>query len=140
MTTRLFCLSLLLAGCNHDGLASMSSDLGGCADTAHCLTPCTSDSGCDAQSYCRGGLSACTAQCQLTIGVAATGSCHRSCVDKHCQCADDSDCPGFYTSCDPTTHSCITQSPPVCHANCPAGCTPARDTQYGETCVCSQCP
>jgi hypothetical protein len=103
-------------------------------------TPCTTDGQCGANAYCQGVLTVCKTDCQLTIGTAATGACHRSCVNQACACVDDTDCPGFYTSCDLTTHACKSLAPPVCHSTCPAGCTDSTATQYGEVCVCAACP
>jgi hypothetical protein len=113
----------------------------GCTATDKCPSPCTSDDQCGLHAYCRGALTFCSSQCQLAIGTAGIGICHRSCVgrDAHCACADDSDCPGFFTSCDRSTGNCVSAAPPVCHAECPACCAEASDIQYGEICICGSC-
>jgi hypothetical protein len=100
---------------------------------------CSSDAECGAGAYCRGLLMRCSSMCQLALGTAATGMCHRSCVGGACSCADDSDCPGAFTSCDLSTGKCKTIAPPVCHANCPSQCTDSTDAQYGEICICPSC-
>ncbi len=110
---------------------------GGASDAS---AGCASDAECGAGAYCRGLLNVCKTDCQLTIGTATTGSCHRSCLDQSCSCVDDSDCPGRFSSCNTTTHTCMTLQPPICHSTCPAGCTDAMDAQYGEVCVCASCP
>ena len=110
---------------------------GGSADGS---TGCTADIQCGANAYCRGLLNVCKNDCQLTIGTATTGTCHRSCVNQSCACVDDSDCPGFYTSCDLPTQTCKSLAPPVCHSTCPAGCADGTELQYGEVCVCTTCP
>jgi hypothetical protein len=116
-----------------------------CPDTSACPDAgggagCTDDSQCGANAYCRGLLSVCKGDCQLTIGTAIACACHRSCLNQACACADDTDCPGFYTSCDLASHACKTLAPPICHSNCPTACTHATDTQYGEVCLCGACP
>ncbi len=115
----------------------------GCVEAALCASSsaCTSDQQCGAQAYCQGLVSVCSTDCQLTIGTAATGTCHRSCVGQNapCSCVDDADCPGLFTSCDLATGQCKTIAPPICHAQCPAGCADESNTQYGEICVCSSC-
>jgi hypothetical protein len=116
----------------------------GCAHANRCpgAVACSSDDQCGGQEYCRGMLQVCGSQCQLTIGTLQTGVCHRSCVgrDAHCTCVDDSDCPGFFTTCDVASGTCKSAAPPVCHASCPAGCTDTSDKQSGEICVCNACP
>jgi hypothetical protein len=116
---------------------SSCSDGGSSADLS---TGCTADDQCGANAYCKGLLNVCKNDCQLTIGTATTGTCHRSCVNQACACVDDSDCPGFYTSCDLPTQMCKSLAPPVCHSTCPTGCTDGTALQYGEVCICAMCP
>ncbi len=127
---------VLLIACNGGALSS-NLDAGG-NDAA---LSCTSDDQCGAHAYCRGLLQRCRSDCQLTIGTAAVGVCHRSCVgrDAHCACVDDTDCPGLFTSCDVPSGTCKTIAPPICHSQCPAGCADSSDVQYGEICICSSC-
>jgi hypothetical protein len=150
MLNRSLLLIALFAGCHDSGipvtgdLSTVNSplDLSASIDMTAIGQACTADDQCGASSYCRGELSVCKSQCQLTIGLATTGMCHRSCVGPNpaCTCVDDADCPGFYTSCDLASGTCKTLAPPVCHAVCPAGCADSGDTQFGEVCICASCP
>ena len=115
----------------------------GCVAASKCPAPtsCSSDGECGAGNYCNGLLSVCKGDCQYTIGVAAVGTCHRSCDSGSCQCTTNADCPGAFTSCDVPSGVCKTIAPPICHAPaCPSGCTESTNAQSGPICVCNSCP
>lgn len=120
--------------------ASQSCCPSGCVAETLCprATSCTSDAACGPDAYCKGFLDVCLTDCQLTIGTPKTGSCHRSCLSGNCDCVDDADCPGPYSSC--IQGACRTLQPPICNApGCPAGCRVSSAAQYGTLCTCDFC-
>jgi hypothetical protein len=117
------------------------ADMSTTGDLALAGSNCTSDNQCGHGAYCRGLLDVCDRDCQYVLGVeAGSGACHRSCMDGHCSCVEDADCPGAFASCDATSHRCVVESPPICTApSCPSGCTEGTLDQYGYVCYCLAC-
>jgi hypothetical protein len=141
LMARILLLVALLAcvGCHTSGLGigDPGVDLGSVSSATG--SACSRDNECGVDAYCKDLLDVCAQDCQLAIGTARPGSCHRDCTGGSCRCGDDADCPGLFASCDRAAGRCVSNPAPICHGACPPGCSDETNLQYSEHCVCAQC-